>query len=162
MPNEPEPELAMKPIRINLTGSARKVVEDIREETGVPNTTAMERLLEWYASLPAELRLGLLNRSPGDRRKLAVHAIAEMGGPDAVLVSGDSGVALAAVSREAGMSPEEAIAWWIKHCGQPDSKGGGDQSSPDNSSGSGSRRRATQPGPGIVVEPQGQSGHRKR
>lgn len=51
-----------KTVSINLNPAARAVIEALRDETGVPNTDAMIRILEWFAAQPTEVRLAILTR----------------------------------------------------------------------------------------------------
>lgn len=51
-----------KSIQLQLSGAAREIVEGLRADTGIPNTEAMARLLEWFASLDRRLRVAILTR----------------------------------------------------------------------------------------------------
>lgn len=51
-----------KNIQIDLTPRAREIIEGLRADTGVPNTEAMVRLLEWFAGLDRRLRVAILTR----------------------------------------------------------------------------------------------------
>ena len=72
--------LEAKPVQISisLVAPARRVVERLREETGVPVTEAMTRILEWYASFDPKFRLAVLNRDPEVRRELTALAMKTM------------------------------------------------------------------------------------
>jgi hypothetical protein len=50
---------------------ARAILEGLKEETGVPNTESLTRILEWFASLDRKFRLAVLNRDPATRAELA-------------------------------------------------------------------------------------------
>ncbi len=65
---------------IPLVRGAKAIIESLREETGVPKTEALVRILEWFASLPVELRLAVLNRNEDARRRLLKTVIVEMAG----------------------------------------------------------------------------------
>jgi len=71
-----------KPIStpINLTPRARAIIEGIREETGVPNTEAMVRILEWFTSLDRKFRLAILNRDEETKRELFLLVLQQMAG----------------------------------------------------------------------------------
>jgi CheY-like chemotaxis protein len=71
-------------LNVNVTPSARAVIERIREDTGVPNTEAVARLLEWFAAQPRKFRLALLNRDVDTQRELIRGVLVEMAGLDAV------------------------------------------------------------------------------
>lgn len=71
-----------KNISIGLNPTARDVIERLREDTGVPNTEAMTRILEWFASLDRKLRLAILSRDSGTRDELIRLALREMLGLD--------------------------------------------------------------------------------
>jgi hypothetical protein len=71
-----------KTIGITLNPEARQVIEQIREDTGIPNTEAMTRILEWFASLDRKFRLAVLSRDEETRRELAADVLSKMAGLD--------------------------------------------------------------------------------
>ena len=72
--------LETKPVQIyvSLTPAARSIIDQLRDDTGVPVTEAMKRILEWYASFDAKFRLAVLNRDPSVRRELTQLAMKSM------------------------------------------------------------------------------------
>lgn len=75
-----ESEQKSKGISLNLSPAARQVVDRIRQDTGVPNTEAMTRILEWFSSLDKKLRLAILNKDEETRYLLLREALAQMTG----------------------------------------------------------------------------------
>jgi hypothetical protein len=73
-----------KGLTVNLTADARTVIESIRDDTGIPNTEAMTRILEWFATLDRKFRLAILNRDEETRRELAGDALSKMAGVDGI------------------------------------------------------------------------------
>lgn len=67
-----------KTIHITLGPEAREVVEKLRQDTGIPNTEAVARLLEWFAGLDRKFRLALLNRDASTRAELARLTLQDM------------------------------------------------------------------------------------
>jgi methylphosphotriester-DNA--protein-cysteine methyltransferase len=76
----PELPEKSKTIGITLNPEARKVIEQIREDTGIPNTEAMTRILEWFAGLDRKFRLAVLSRDEETRRELAADVLSKMSG----------------------------------------------------------------------------------
>jgi hypothetical protein len=70
-------------IHIRLSPAAHQVVEGLRADTGVPNTEAMSRILEYFAGLDRKFRLAIINKDPETRRELARLALREMAAMDA-------------------------------------------------------------------------------
>lgn len=66
-----------KGISIQLSPRARAIVESVRRETGVPNTEAVTRILEWWASFDRKLRIAVLNHDLETRRELIRLTLAE-------------------------------------------------------------------------------------
>lgn len=73
-----DPNDKPKGISFQLNPRARAVIEGLRRDTGVPNTEALTRILEWYASLDRKLRLAVLNGDPETRRELAALVAADL------------------------------------------------------------------------------------
>lgn len=71
-------QLKPRTLTINLTPRARGIIEQVREDTGVPNTEAMVRILEWFAELPVKLRLAVLNRDQETQRELVRAVLSDM------------------------------------------------------------------------------------
>lgn len=67
-----------KTVTLNLTPKAREIVENIREDTGVPNTTAMERFLEWLGEQDRKFRVAVLTKDPELKREMARLVLADM------------------------------------------------------------------------------------
>jgi hypothetical protein len=59
------------------------MVAQIREDTGIANTEAMERILEWFTGLDRKFRLAILNNDPATRAELARLTLSEMAVGDA-------------------------------------------------------------------------------
>jgi hypothetical protein len=59
-------------ISVNLSTPARRIIDGIRADTGIPNTTAMEQILEWFAGLDVKLRLAVLVRDEETKQKSPV------------------------------------------------------------------------------------------
>lgn len=66
------------PLMVSLQPDARKIIEKIREDTGIPQTEALKRLLEWFAGLDRKLRLAILDNDPATRDELVRLAFAGM------------------------------------------------------------------------------------
>ncbi len=49
-------------VNLNLTPLARDFAESVRSKTGVPTTTVLERLLEWFSRMPSEFRSALMSK----------------------------------------------------------------------------------------------------
>ena len=62
---------------VNLSPDARAVIRGLREDTGVPNTEAMTRLLEWFAAMPRKFRLAILTKDAAGRDELLVDWLRE-------------------------------------------------------------------------------------
>lgn len=58
--------------------SAKAIIEGIREDTGVPKTEALTRILEWFAGLDRKLRIAVLTRDPDTRRELTRLVLRDM------------------------------------------------------------------------------------
>src|SRR5687767_2562912 len=71
-----------KTITVTLNPRARDVVEQLREDTGVPNTEAMARILEWFAAQDRKFRLAVLTRDEETKRELVRLVLQEMAGMD--------------------------------------------------------------------------------
>lgn len=71
-------QVKRKTIAVDLTPRAREVIDGIRDDTGVPNTEAMARLLEWFAGLDRKLRLAVLTRDIDTRNELLALALRDM------------------------------------------------------------------------------------
>lgn len=80
-------------ITVHLVPEARRVVDNIRNDSGVPNTEAMARILEWFAAQPRKFRLALLNRDVETQRELIRGVLVEMAGLDAAQKIRDAGPA---------------------------------------------------------------------
>lgn len=91
-------------VTLKLSEAAGRIVETIKDDTGVTNVAAMERLLEWFSGIDRRFRLAILNRDEETRRQLAVDALARMAGVPEGLVSGPG------VRPAADLTPDEAIA----------------------------------------------------
>lgn len=65
-------------ITFSVKASARDVLENLREETGIPNAEALARVLEWFASQEPALRLAILNRRPEVRTALLAPLMAKV------------------------------------------------------------------------------------
>ena len=63
-----------KTVQIMLTPESRRIIENLRDDTGIPNTESMARILEWFAGLDRKLRLAILNRDEETRNELALLA----------------------------------------------------------------------------------------
>lgn len=59
-------------LSLNLTPHARAVIEAIREDTGVPNTTSTERILEWFSRMPRKFRVAILTGDPEGQAEMLV------------------------------------------------------------------------------------------
>lgn len=73
----PPPQDKRVTLSVNLTSKAREMVEKIREETGVPATTATERFFEWLAGMSPKFRLAVLNRDQSAQDELLIAWIRE-------------------------------------------------------------------------------------
>jgi len=58
-----------KTIAVNLTPRARAIIDSIRDESGVPNTEAMARILEWFAGLDRKHRTAILTKDVDAQRE---------------------------------------------------------------------------------------------
>ena len=72
-----------KAISVTLNPRARQVIEGIRGDSGVPNTEAMARILEWFAALDRKLRLSVLTRDVGTQREMLTLLLQQMVAADA-------------------------------------------------------------------------------
>lgn len=88
-----------KAISITLNARARDIIERLRDDTGVPNTEAMARILEWFASQDRKFRLAVLTRDEETKRELVRLVLQEMAGMD------KAGLADATAS----VTPREAV-----------------------------------------------------
>jgi hypothetical protein len=70
-------------LHVQLNPVAHGIIKRIREDTGVPNTEAMARILEYFAGLDRKFRLAIINKDPETRRELARLALREMAAMDA-------------------------------------------------------------------------------
>lgn len=75
-------EQKRKGVMVSLNAEAREVVERLREDTGIPNTEALTRILEWFASRDRKFRLALLNGDEDTKAGLARLTLLEMAGLD--------------------------------------------------------------------------------
>lgn len=69
-------------VTVDLSPVARQVIDAIRERTGVPKVTALERILEWYASLEPRFQLAILNKDESVRGDLIRSIIRDYAGAD--------------------------------------------------------------------------------
>lgn len=69
-----------KTISIDLTPEARVVIEALREDSGIPNTEATKRILQWFAGLDRKLRLAILNKDIETQREMIRLVLADMAG----------------------------------------------------------------------------------
>lgn len=69
-----------KQLPVSLNPAARRVIESIRQNTGIPNTTAMQRILEWFAALDNKLQLAVLVRDEQTKTELTQQVIRQMAG----------------------------------------------------------------------------------
>lgn len=67
-------------LTVNLSPRAREIVERIREDTGITNVAAMERLLEWFIDQDLRYRMAILTRDDSSKRELAADALSRMAG----------------------------------------------------------------------------------
>lgn len=58
-------------VNVSLLPKARDVIEKIREQTGVPQTEALKRILEWYASQKPLFRQAILTGDPESRQEFS-------------------------------------------------------------------------------------------
>lgn len=84
-----------KTLTVNLSPEAREVIESLREDTGVPNTTAMERILEWFSKQDLRFRQAILLRSPASSQEMARMALEQMAGLAAMVGDKAAGTTLA-------------------------------------------------------------------
>lgn len=75
-----KPKSQRAQVILKLSAEAKAITESLRDDTGVSNVAAMERLLEWFAGLDRRFRLAILNRDEDTRRELALDALAKMSG----------------------------------------------------------------------------------
>jgi hypothetical protein len=80
-------------ISVSIVPAARSILDRLREDTGVPQTEAMARLLEWFAAQPRKFRLALLNRDVETQRELIRAVLLEWAGIDAAQKIKDAGPA---------------------------------------------------------------------
>jgi hypothetical protein len=69
-------------IGIDLSPAARQIVDSVRERTGVPKVAALERILEWYATLEPRFQLAILNKDESVRADLIRSIIRDYAGAD--------------------------------------------------------------------------------
>lgn len=62
---------------VNLTPTAKRVIETLREKTGIPAREAMSRLLEWFGRIDPRFRLAILQRDEEARHLLALDLLKE-------------------------------------------------------------------------------------
>lgn len=67
-------------ITVNLSPTARRIVEAIRADTGIPAKTAVERYFEWLGARDAKFRLAILNRDRDVQAELTRLVLREMAG----------------------------------------------------------------------------------
>src|SRR5688500_11170724 len=59
-----------KTVTLNLNPETREIIEKIKDDTGVAQVVALQRILEWFSGLDRKLRLAILNRDEETRREL--------------------------------------------------------------------------------------------
>jgi hypothetical protein len=69
---------------IQVNPRARVVLEDLKDETGIANSEALVRLLEWFAALDPKARAGIINGRPDVRAEFTRLALSQMAGLDKV------------------------------------------------------------------------------
>lgn len=69
-------------LKINLSPRARAIVEGVREDAGIASTEMMERILEWYASVPPTAQLAIINRNEAKKSELARIALGQLAAAD--------------------------------------------------------------------------------
>lgn len=65
-------------VNLRVKPEAAEILRGIRNDTGVPGSEALVRILEWFASLDRKFRLALLNKDDETRRELALRTLLDM------------------------------------------------------------------------------------
>lgn len=69
-------------ISIQLSPKAREIVDQLRGDTGIPNTEALSRILEWFAGQDRKLRIAILTNDVDTRHELLRLALRDMAAMD--------------------------------------------------------------------------------
>jgi hypothetical protein len=65
-------------IKVNLTPAARRVLDDLKEGTGIVKERAVQRILEWFATLPQPVRTAVLMPGGDPTTELVNHRLGEI------------------------------------------------------------------------------------
>lgn len=95
---------------INIKPDAKVVIESIREETGVPQTEALTRILEWFAAQDRKLRVAILTRDEETQREMMGLLLQQVAGVNEATAQS----ATSAVSAEQAVAGIHALADRLK------------------------------------------------
>jgi hypothetical protein len=68
------------PMSLRVRPETKALIEGIRERTGVSATQVASRLLDWYATMPPELRQAIMTREAPVQSALVLSALVQMAG----------------------------------------------------------------------------------
>lgn len=71
-------DLKTTTVQVKLSSAARKVVERLREDTGVPNVEAVARILEWFSGQDEDFRTGVMYRRADPMADLVGRRLGEL------------------------------------------------------------------------------------
>jgi hypothetical protein len=65
-----EAELPTVKTQVQLTSRARKVLDALKDDTGIPQTEAIARVFEWFSAQDRKLRVAILHRDENTQAEM--------------------------------------------------------------------------------------------